>query len=163
MQVTTRRQLMAIAAGALVFAHGGRSNAADQVLLTVSNAAGATTSLDRAALEALSQATITTMTPFTEGVATFTGPTMQAVLQAANAITGTLLKLTALNDYAVDVPMSDVLAYMPILAMRQDGKVLSVRNKGPLWLMYPLSDRPDLNVPKIHDRLIWQVKAVAVT
>ncbi|RJF87120.1 hypothetical protein D3874_08845 [Oleomonas cavernae] len=163
MQDTTRRHLMAIAAGALLAARAGRGLAAEQALLTVANAAGAATAFDRAALEALPQATIATMTPFTEGMSDFGGPTMQAVLEAANATAGTQLRLTALNDYTVDVPMSDLAAYGPILAMRQDGKLLSVRNKGPLWLIYPLSQRPELNVPKVHDRLIWQVKTVAVT
>ena len=41
--------------------------------------------------------------------------------------------------------------------MEADGKPLSRREKGPLWLMYPISDHAELRDPIYLRRLIWQV------
>ena len=42
--------------------------------------------------------------------------------------------------------------------MEADGKKLSRRDKGPLWLMYPISDHAELNATRSTiPRLIWQV------
>ena len=41
--------------------------------------------------------------------------------------------------------------------MEADGKPLSRRDKGPLWLMYPISDNAALRDPIYLRRLIWQV------
>ena len=44
-----------------------------------------------------------------------------------------------------------------ILAMQADGTRLSIRDKGPIWLMYPVDDFPELQDPKYNLRLIWQL------
>ena len=67
------------------------------------------------------------------------------------------VRLVAANDYFVDIPTEDFRAYDAILAMEADGKRLSRREKGPLWLMYPISDHPELKDPIYLRRLIWQV------
>ena len=41
--------------------------------------------------------------------------------------------------------------------MEANGKKLSRREKGPLWLMYPISDHAELTDPIYLRRLIWQV------
>ena len=60
------------------------------------------------------------------------------------------VRFTAANDYFVDIPTSDFRDYDAILAMEADGKKLSRREKGPLWLMYPISDHPELQRPDLH-------------
>ena len=52
----------------------------------------------------------------------------------------------AANDYFVDIPTQDFRDYDAILAMEADGKQLSRRDKGPLWLMYPISDHAELRI-----------------
>jgi hypothetical protein len=73
------------------------------------------------------------------------------------------IQLIALNNYAVSVPMSDLQRYDPVLASRRDGKTLSVRDKGPLMLIYPFDRYPELNAQDYLNRSIWQVHEVRVT
>lgn len=62
------------------------------------------------------------------------------------------------TDYFVDIPASDFRRYNAILAMEADGTRLSRRDKGPLWLMYPLTDHPELQGDPVYiTRLIWQL------
>jgi hypothetical protein len=38
-----------------------------------------------------------------------------------------------------------------------DGVPLSKRDKGPIWMIYPMSDHEELRDPVYNSRLIWQV------
>ena len=67
------------------------------------------------------------------------------------------VRFIAANDYYVDIPTEDFRDYDAILAMEADGEQLSRREKGPLWLMYPISDHSALRDPIYLRRLIWQV------
>ncbi len=52
--------------------------------------------------------------------------------------------LTALNDYAVEIPWSDLLRYNPVLAYRRDGQRMGIRDKGALILISPFDAHPAL-------------------
>ena len=122
-------------------------------------AADRTTTLDLSleALAALPQATVVTENEFANGKVAYRGPLMRDVLAQLGLDGVSEVRLVAANDYFVDIPTEDFLAYDAILAMEADGTPLSRRDKGPLWLMYPISDHPELNDPIYLRRLIWQV------
>lgn len=113
----------------------------------------------RSALESLPQQTIRTKTPWTDGMPEFSGPLVSDVLSAAGR-RGGILRCVALNDYAVDIPVEDIEKYRAILAMKQDGKVMSTREKGPLWVIFPWSDNPALWTESYFSRSIWQLKEI---
>ena len=113
----------------------------------------------RSALESLPQRTIRTKTPWTDGVPDFSGPLVSNVLSAAGR-GGRILHCVALNDYAVDIPIEDIERYRAILAMKQDGKVMSTREKGPLWVIFPWSGNPALWTESYFSRSIWQLKEI---
>lgn len=161
MATLSRRTLIALA-GATIVA-GRPLLAAGRAILSVRNAAGASTDFDRDALAAMPQDGYAMETPWTEGRHAYAGPLLKTVLAAASATEGTTVTLTALNDYAITIPMSDVTAHRLLLALTSDGAAMSVREKGPLWLLYPLADEPGLNVPEYHARMIWQVRSIAVS
>lgn len=49
--------------------------------------------------------------------------------------------------------------YAAILAARQDGPTMSIRDKGPIRVMYPMDKEPALGAETIHTRPVWQVKS----
>lgn len=108
-------------------------------------------------LAALPQVTIITKNDFTDGDVAYTGPLARDVLKLMGIDFVKLVRLTAINGYYVDIPVSDFLDYNVILAMQANGVPLSRREKGPLWLMYPISSSPELRDPIYVHRLIWQV------
>ena len=116
---------------------------------------------DRAMLEGLGMKTVATSTSWTQGRHEFAGPLAHAILEAVGA-KGDTLAFVAINEYKVQIPASDFAKYPAILALKMDGEYMTVRNKGPLWVIYPRDDYPEL-VGKAHDaKWIWQVKAVDV-
>lgn len=108
-------------------------------------------------LEALPLVTIVTENEFTDGEVTYRGPLVRDVLDHLALADADTIRFTAANDYYVDVPTSDFRKYNVILALEADGQRLSRRDKGPLWLMYPISDHSELRDPVYNTRLIWQV------
>ena len=132
---------------------------ASSPLLVVRHAGNEVTFTDEQ-LRALPQVTVRTKTEFTDGVVEFVGPLARDVLAAANIGEATIAHLVAANDYALDVPLRDFQAYNVILAMEANGEKLSRRDKGPIWLMYPLDDHAELQDPAYTIRLIWQLTTV---
>jgi hypothetical protein len=135
------------------------------VLLTISGAIEATNApgearFDRQMLEALGSGVVSTSTVFTDGVKRFEGVPLRAVLDRV-AAHGTSLHGSALNDYRITFPMSD-LRYEPLLAMRMDGQLLDSRNKGPIWLVYPRDTYQVLYDPRFDDHWIWQLYRLKV-
>lgn len=120
-----------------------------------------TAQFDLAMLDALSQHATTTMTPWYDGAQTFSGPLGSAILDAVGA-TGTTVTVTALNDYSAEIPLSDFVDYPLILATRINDKELSVRDKGPLFVIYPFDAVPKLYNEVYFGRSVWQVTAITV-
>lgn len=138
-----------------------------EVILTVSGEievtnAGDTAQFDLASLIALDRTEITTGTIWTEGPRTFEGVSMARLMDLLGVEEGTLLA-TAVNDYTISIPMSDIVEGGPIIAYHMDGEPMSLRDKGPLWIMYPFDTNPDYRSEVIYSRSIWQLNHIEVT
>ena len=110
----------------------------------------------------LPQVTIVTENEFSDGAVTYSGPLVRDVLEHLALDQADTVRFTAANDYFVEIPTDDFRRFNVILAMEADGKKLSRREKGPLWLMYPISDHAELRDPIYIHRLIWQVVRIEV-
>ncbi|MCU0764136.1 MAG: hypothetical protein MUF76_14575 [Hydrogenophaga sp.] len=135
-------------------------------ILTVSGAiskpnAGAVAKLDMKMIEALPQQTFTTRTPWYDKPVTFTGPLLADVVAAVGG-KGSALSATAINDYTITIPMDDVNARKVIMARLIDGKPIPVREKGPLFVVYPFDSDAALRTSVFYERSIWQLKAMEV-
>lgn len=136
-----------------------RAAAGEPVLTLITQAQGGElVELTLDDLSAMPQTTIVTETEFTDGAVAFSGPLMRDLLRRTIVAGKTQeVRFRAANDYFVDIPLRDFVEYDVILAMEADGKPLSRREKGPLWLMYPITGNVSLQDPHYIHRLIWQV------
>lgn len=137
-----------------------------EVILTVSGNITRTNGegvarFDRAMLENLEQATITATTPWFDDVHDFSGPLGAALMEAVGA-QGDTLRVIALNDYAATVPTADLRDLGVVLATHLDAQIMSVRDKGPLFLIYPFDDNPDLFDETYFGRSVWQIARIDV-
>ena len=137
---------------------------AGPVLLDVTGTIGTTNSDGKASfdlemLEAIGKATTVTTTAWTEGRATFEGVLLSKLMERVGA-TGKTAVTIALNDYKVDIPVEDFSRYPVILAYRMNGERLKIRDKGPLWVIYPQDDFPDLKTKQTQAKWVWQVKEI---
>ena len=107
-------------------------------------------------LVALGVHRVETDTPWTDKVTIFEGPLLRDVLAQAD-VDGEHIEAVALNDYRVEIPISDSRETDVILAMKVDGKIIGVRERGPLWVIYPWGVREDLRTELYYSRAIWQL------
>jgi hypothetical protein len=138
----------------------------DEVILSIDgqialSAADQGVAFDLAMLRAMEQTTFQTSTIWTEGTQTFTGVSLHTLLDCLGA-TGTVIAASALNDYTIEIPVSDAVEGGPILAYEVNGKPLSVREKGPLWIVYPYDASSAYQSEVIYARSIWQVARLQV-
>lgn len=141
------------------------AQAAGTVVLTVSGAlrVGTQVHFDMAALGALPQKEVVSTTPWYSSPRRFTGPLLRDLLAAAGAPEqARRLRLTALNDYRVEIPVEDVRRYDVILARLLDGQPMAVRDKGPLFVIYPFDSHPELHSAVHYSRAIWQLRQLEV-
>jgi hypothetical protein len=137
------------------------------VVLTISGNvtlpnAGSEAKFDMAMLEALPQHSFVTRTPwFTERMK-FTGPLLRDVLDAVGAH-GSTLRAIALNDYRVDLPFDDARRIDVVVARLLNDRPMSVRDKGPLFIIYPFDRSAELRNALYYSRAAWQLKAIEVS
>ena len=133
-----------------------------RVLLTVKGAieqmnADGKAELDLAMLEEVGTSRLQTSTPWTEGRPTFEGVRMRDLLERLGAH-GPTVTVIALNDYKMQIPIDDFVSYPVLLAFKMNGKLLRVRDKGPLWLVYPQDEFPELQNKPTQAKWVWQIK-----
>jgi hypothetical protein len=163
-----RRRTLIVALPALALCRHAPANAtpAGPAVLTIDGAVskpnrGTAAEFDMPMLERFAQRSIRTATPWHEGEPLFTGPLLREVLAAAGA-EGRKLRMTALNDYRIDVPREDAEQFDVIVARLVDGRPMPVRDKGPLFVMYPFDRHPQLRTTLYFSRCIWQLRRIDV-
>lgn len=95
-------------------------------------------------------------------VVTFQGVLLSDILALAGISDNTTnLNTIALNDYAIDIPLSDALDYPVLVATSVNGERMSIERYGPTRIIYPYESF-DLD-PVIYDpRWIWQLNEIVV-
>lgn len=153
-------------AGILFAAGIGLQAAASEnaaIVLTISGNTGSGTPRDFtiADIEALGSEKITTTTPWDEGTVTYEGVPLAKLMQHVGA-QGTTTVFLALNNYSTAIPMADFSQYGTILAVKRNGQYMDVKDKGPLFVVYPFDDYPDLKNDLYYSRSAWQVRNIEV-
>jgi hypothetical protein len=159
---------LAAALTALAFAAraDGLPRPQGRVILTVKGQIGLSNQgqdavFDMAMLEALPQHSFTTRTPWYDRPVKFTGPLLSDLLAAVKAH-GTAINATAINDYTIRIPVADATAHGVIVARLLDDQPMAVRDKGPLFVVYPFDSKADLRTSTYYERSIWQLKRMGI-
>lgn len=132
-----------------------------QSTLTLSGPSGGEQQLTLADLDALTQSSFETETIWTTGSISFSGVPLATLLELSG-FEGTTVRLTALNDYFADIPTREIADDFPIVATRMDGAEMSVRDKGPFWLVYPYDASADFRTEAAYSRSVWQLSEISV-
>lgn len=112
-------------------------------------------------LEELGTVSLVTSTPWTVGTLHFEGVTLKAVLDRVGA-TGDLIFAEAFNDYSSEIPISDATDKGAVIAFRMEGKEMTLRDKGPLWVVFPYDDDAVYRSEIYLTRSIWQLDRITV-
>ena len=86
---------------------------------------------------------------------------MRTLLRAVGA-SGERVVAIALNDYMTEIPIVDFEQYDVLLALKRDGAYMPVRDKGPLFIVYPFDSFSELQAQKFYNRSAWQLAQLIV-
>jgi hypothetical protein len=136
-----------------------------EVVLTITGAIENTNApgearFDLAMLEALPSHTVVTLTPWSKEELTFTGPLARDVMKLVDP-TGDTVTAVALNDYKSKIPLSDFEDYDVIIALKLNGEYMRIRDKGPLWIAYPLDQNPGI-AESASPKMVWQLSRLQI-
>ena len=118
-------------------------------------------SLDQTMLDELPQVEFATSTIWTEGIDVFSGPTLKILVDFSGGGSGDVIA-SALNDYKMTVPRSFIEDAAPIVATRINGKTFSVREKGPLWIVFPYDKSTHYQSEFTYALSVWQLSRLTV-
>ncbi len=146
--------------------YSGAAMAQDGASLLITTEEDGEYLLEEGVILALPQVVLSTHTVWTEGLQIFEGPLARDVLGVAGVNTGSLAgktaKLTASNDYAIEIPAEDFVNYDVIIARKMNGRSMTLRDKGPYWVIYPRDDIPELTDSRFDHRWVWQLNKIEV-
>lgn len=137
-----------------------------KVLLTISGAILNTNvdgkaMFDREMLLSLGTHSLRTTTNWTDGVQEFEGVRASDIMEAVGTY-GSHIIATALNDYVVEIPISDFKKFGVVFALKMNGKTLTRRDKGPIWPIYPRDDFPELQNRAADKKWIYMLYKMEV-
>ncbi len=116
---------------------------------------------DLVMLEELEQTTIVTETPWTEAVASFTGVRLSVLLNSVGAGSSSF-RAIAFDNYWYDISDVDFEKYPVIVAYKQDDAYLNARSLGPLWIIFPFDEYPQLLTETNKASCVWHLNAMIV-
>ncbi|MGO5000630.1 molybdopterin-binding protein [Oceanisphaera sp. W20_SRM_FM3] len=114
-------------------------------------------------LQALPQAQIITAHPWSAQAQHYKGVDLTALLKLlfANRQINSL-NLEGLNGFSMALEWSKISDFSPILAWQENEKLMSRRNKGPLWLMLPYDQAPKMQQANFLHYMVWQLRTIRV-
>ena len=114
-----------------------------------------------AALERLAKNEIVTTTIWTEGVQTFEGVLLLDFLSHIGVTSG-YVEAYAANEYFVEIPVNDATLEAPLIAYKRNGEYMTLRDKGPLWIVFPYDSSEDYRTDEVFSQSIWQVDSFII-
>ena len=111
---------------------------------------------DLAMLESLPSVEISTKTPWADGVQNFVGVRLSDLFDYIGAAPESIVA-GGLDDYKFTITDIDIQSYPIMIAYKHNGSPMSVRKLGPLRIMFPFDDHPELLTPKNEASAVWQL------
>lgn len=110
---------------------------------------------------ALPRSGFRTSTIWTGGAERYAGVRLHDLLDWLGVDDGRLT-LWAANGYMAEIPVSEVRPGGALLAFERDGARMSLRDKGPVWLLYPFDSAPRFRTEMHYARSVWHLDRIEI-
>ncbi|MBE71321.1 MAG: hypothetical protein CMO07_11485 [Thalassospira sp.] len=127
--------------------------------LSMTRVDGETVHVSLEELMKLQATEISTSTQWTDGVQKFRGVAFDTLFDTYGLKAETV-RVSALNDYNVMVPADVLRNDGAILAYHLNDAEMSVREKGPFWVIFPYDADARFQTDTYWAYSVWQVKSV---
>jgi len=118
---------------------------------------------DRSTLEKIGTVTYTISTHWYDKPVKMEGVLLSKLLELVRVPKNAkVLRMQALNDYITEIPLGDAHKWPVMLALKMNGEYMSIRDKGPLWVVYPTHLEESLGNPDQQGKWIWQLRKIMI-
>lgn len=90
------------------------------------------------------------------------GVALKDLLEEAGMLDAAAVRVSALDDYAVDIALAEIMAEDPILAARVDDAPLEADNMGPLILIWPSQAAAAFDGTQSLAYWVWSVSHIEI-
>lgn len=120
-----------------------------------------TLAFDMPTLEKLGLVKYTVNDPWLQTKVSYTGILFADLLKYAGASDSvTAVQVTALNDYAAEIPISEIQDWPVLLATQADGQHMTIENNGPTRVIFPYDSYSDITAAR--NMSVWNVERLEV-
>lgn len=136
-------------------------------ILTVTGKIGTTNHdhaivMDRTTLEKAGLVEYTVNDPFEDRPVRYGGVLMRDLLALWQvADDAQMVAITALNDYKIDIPITEFRQFPILFALEADGVYMQPDYRGPAMLVYPI-DQYEFDSIAVQRNWIWQIKTIDI-
>jgi hypothetical protein len=124
---------------------------------------GTEVALDVATLEQMGLVEYQAHDPWLDTDLKFTGVLLSDLLDVVGASpNATLVHFVAIDDYEVDIKISDARRWPILLATQTNDKPMAIADKGPLRIVFPYDQYPEIDQLKYKDLWIWQIASIEI-
>lgn len=134
---------------------------AQEPVLLVSGPSGQPLQITLDDLRKLPAKEIRTSTPWTDGPQTFRGISGAQLARLAN-LSGREVSAEAINQYRVLIPWEVFTSESLMIAYARNGQPMGVREKGPLWIVFPFDSDPRFMTDIFKSYAIWSLSRLDV-
>ena len=122
---------------------------------------GDTIQFDMKTLEKLGLVSYEVNDPWLLENITYSGVLLSDLLEVANASdTATEVFATALDGYAIPIPLSEIEAWPIIIATHSNGAYMTIENSGPTRIIFPYDDYD--NITNARNMSVWNLESLDV-
>ena len=101
--------------------------------------------------------------PFAKKSVLYSGVLLSELLKVAGADkNATTLTLWALDDYSVDMKISDSEKWPILIATKADGAYMPLDQKGPLISVFPFNNFPEIDHLTYDNQWLWALAKITV-
>lgn len=107
-------------------------------------------------LTSLEATTLVTDAPWTDGPTQYTGVRINTLLESIGA-NSSQFEAIAANEYRFMLTDIDFEKYPVLIAYKKNGELLDIRSLGPLMIVFPFDDFPELLTERNKAASVWQL------
>lgn len=130
-----------------------------KVILTVKTPDGIK-QFNHGQIEAIGLKRLSTTTFWPEDYGEFNGVLLRDVLKKAGIEDAREIKLIGKDGYIALIPREDWIKWDVILATRHEQRTMSIRNKGPLRIIYPKDIGGEIADSDMRIRWVWAIQSI---
>lgn len=118
--------------------------------------------LDMQTIERMGLVRYSVFDPYLRKDTVYTGVLLSTLADILNIDPAGAFYLSAIDDYHSTITIEQIQRWPILMATRQNGKYMDLGHGGPLRIIFPYDNYPELDHFLLHDLWIWNINTIEI-